>query len=214
MAVYNKKDFLVHADSVVPTDFKRMGNEPYYVKRVVDRELRMLFSLRQYYPHSVVIRGIMVNVYIDAIENIFDEVLRISPLADYTSNEKKDTIGGGGYNISGVNYALLDVQDVEDDTTFAIVLPELEKIVDGALQFYNTFSTLQAIHGHLETLPLMQMGNFLQQPMPYRRMILKKLVEAPDYETYAQSIINHYTSENLSEEIAFATTLKAKLDSL
>ncbi|WP_136468745.1 hypothetical protein [Flagellimonas onchidii] len=206
MATYNKEDFLVHADSVIPTDFKRMGNEPYYVKQLVDRELRMLFSLRQYYPHSVVIRGIMVNVYIDAIENIFDEVLRISPLDGYMSNEKKDTIGGGGYNISGVNYTLLDVQDVEDDTTFAIV--------QGALQFYDTFSTLQAIHDYLETLPLMQMGNFLQQPMPYRRMILKKLVEAPDYEVYTQSIVDFYTLENNIEELNFVSALKTKLNSL
>ena len=43
MATYNLKNLLAHTDQLAPADFKRQGNEPYYIKRLQDRELRMYF---------------------------------------------------------------------------------------------------------------------------------------------------------------------------
>lgn len=214
MVTYNKENLLRHTDELVPADFIRLGNEPYYTKRLSDRELRMYFSVNQYYPHSAVIRAISVDVYIDAIETIFDEVLRENPINDLDPNQKKDTIGGGGANIPGVDRDLLNQLDVEDDTTFAIVRPELEKIVQGALQFYDDFSSLQAIHDHVETLSGRAKGNFLRQPLASRLMILKKLINASDYESYSQSIVNFYVSENNTERADFNLALKTRLDNL
>ena len=214
MATYNLKNLLAHTDQLAPADFKRQGNEPYYIKHLPDRELRMYFSVSQYYPHSAVINGIMVDVSIDAIETIFDAILRNHPIDGLDPNEKKDTIGGGGANIPNVDRELLHTQDVEDDATFAIVKPELEKIVQGALQFYNDYTTLQAIHDHLETLVGRAKGNFLLQPMASRSMILKKLINAPDYQTYSQSIVDFYVGENNTERANFNSALKAKLDSM
>ncbi len=39
MATYNKKDFLAHVDQLAPNGFKRQGEEPWYIKKLADREL-------------------------------------------------------------------------------------------------------------------------------------------------------------------------------
>ncbi|MEN1784876.1 MAG: hypothetical protein AAGF77_07010 [Bacteroidota bacterium] len=214
MATYNKKDFLRHADSVIPPDFKRQGNEAYYTKRETDRELRFYFGEDVYYPHSVTIDGLSVNVSIDIVENVLDEVFEQYPIAGYGSGKNGDTIGGGGYNIPGVDYQSLGRHNVEDDASFAIIKPQLELIVQGGLQFFEDYKSLQAIHDHVATLPIRKMGTFLRQPMPARRMIVKKLIDAPDYQDYAQYVVDYNLAKEEPSPGIFFKALKDKLDGM
>lgn len=214
MAVYNKKDFLAHVDQLAPVGFKRLGNEPYYVKKVEDKEYRIYYSFNEYYPHSVVIRGIRVDISFDLVENILNEILRTNPLAAYSPNEKGDTIGRGVYNIFGVDYSLLDTHDVEDNSSFNVIKPHLQLLIGAALQFFDDFSILQNVFDYAESLPISEMPNFIEQPMPFRRMIIKKLVGDSGYQAYVQQLMDFYTNENDTNRIKFTIALKNRLDEL
>ncbi|WP_136468746.1 hypothetical protein [Flagellimonas onchidii] len=148
------------------------------------------------------------------MEKNYKEVLRFHPVGEQDSNEKSDTVGGGVLNVTGVDYALLDVQDVEDDTSFNVVKPHLQLLVDAALQFFDDYATLQNVFDHVEILPIPQMAKFVRKPMPLRRMIIKKLVNDPNYGAYSQQIVNNTVTNYPGELGDFATALKDKLDSL
>ncbi|WP_205728977.1 hypothetical protein [Flagellimonas onchidii] len=57
------------------------------------------------------------------------------------------------------------------------------------------------------------MVNFIEHPLPFRRMIIKKLVNDPNYEAYSQQIVVN-TMSNYPDESDFVIALKSKLDSL
>ena len=173
MAVYNKKDFMAHLDQLAPNGFERQGEEPWYIKKLADRELRIYFFANKYYPHSVVIQGVSADICFYQVEEIYNEVLRSNPMEGQDSNEKSDTVGGAVLNVAGVDYALLDTHDVEDDLSFNVIKPHLQLLVDAALQFFSTYATLQNVFDYVETLSVPQMAKFIAQPMPERRMIIK-----------------------------------------
>ncbi len=81
------------------------------------------------------------------------------------------------------------------------------------MQFFADFSELQEVFNHSESLSIADMVNFIEHPLPFRRMIIKKLVNDPNYEAYSQQIVVN-TMSNYPDESDFVIALKSKLDSL
>lgn len=211
MSTYTKKDFLAHSDQLAPNGFIRQRDEPWYIKKLADRELRIYFFVNKYFPYSVVIQGLSARISFYRVEEIYNEVLQNYPLDGQDSNEMSATIGGAVLNVTGVDYSLLDVHDVEDDASFNVVKPHLQLLVDAALQFFDDYETVQDVFDYTESLTIPQMAKFVTKPMPYRRMIIKKLVNDSNYESYAQQVLDFYITENDTMRVDFVKALIEKL---
>lgn len=66
-----------------------------------------------------------------------------------------------------------------------------------------------------EAMPIREMARFYRQPLPERRMIVKKLLNAADYDWYAQDIVDYYKdTEPGTPQANLVVALKTYLDNL
>lgn len=80
-------------------------------------------------------------------------------------------------------------------------IPFLKRQIDEkVLPFFETYQTLEKVYEKVESLELRELGNFLYSPAPIRRMIIKKLVKAPDFEEYGKRILTSVMKKGTLEK--------------
>ena len=76
------------------------------------------------------------------------------------------------------------------------VIDKIQIMVDDLMPFFERFQTLEEVYEHLEYLPVDQMSGFVNNPMPVRRMIMKKLLDTPDFEAYGKRIVRNVNAKS------------------
>lgn len=110
---------------------------------------------------------------------------------------------------------LLYDTDVHNDETFAIVKPYLQQLFQAAVDFADQHTTLQSLYNYAETLSNDDQNYFYSQPMAARKMIVKKVLNINDYDTYSNDKINVFTNVHPMPVLAaYFQHLKNYLDTM
>lgn len=213
--VYNEEDLQKHLNSITPTGYTK-GDEGFYYKNETGKKIRLSIDYDEYFPHGVHFSSCDIFVRFDEIEQIYHTVLANHLNTGY-SNIIADSFTFGKSFVNNVitnsEHDKMYALEVNDDSTFIQVKPTLLKMVNAAITFLDQYRTLQDFYNFGETLAIENMANYYQQPLPQRRMIIKKLVNASDYNAYANDLIDFYTNEKPdANKKSFLQGLKTYLD--
>jgi hypothetical protein len=144
------------------------------------------------YPDSFKIYTPVVNIYFSEVENVFEKFKKEHCLNKFTGNS---TIQKSFYKLPNVDSTKLKTE-IKDLNTFNEVAIELKKIIeDGALPFFEKFNNVNAVFEESEKMAREELRNFIVQPLPQRRMVIKKLCNDPNYQDYTTRLIDYYKSE-------------------
>jgi hypothetical protein len=189
----------------------------FFTKEESEKKIELLFSYDEYFPHDITMGTVFLVIHFKDVENIFHDVY-INHLnvdfghdANFSPTFKK----GFYYNTLTDNekYVLENTQ-VYNDSTFLRVKPVLQKMIDAALSFLNQHTTLQSYYNLGETMSIAEQAKYYGQPLPQRKLIIKKLLNISDYNSYANDLIVYYTQENNLVEANFIQDLKNQLDNM
>ena len=216
MGIYNKENLLINLDSILPSGFS-MNAEGIFIKQENGKMSEMTFAIDEYFPHEVNFFNLLLAVSFTEVEQILHEVLASHPNTGYPHEMSEAfTFDKSFANVlPAADYEKFRTHEVNSDTSFDVVKPYLNQMKGAALDFLNQHVTLLDFYNYAETLPINEMANFYRQPLTARRMIIKKLVNAPDYTTYANNLINHYSTvqPDVTKSV-FLQALKTYLDAL
>ena len=213
--VYNDDDLQKHLSSITPSGYTK-GEEGFYHKDETVKKIRLEIDYDEYFPHGVHFTGCGISVVFNNVEQIYHTVLANYPNTGYSNVLAYSET----FTEQFVNYVIttkerddLYALEVNDENTFNQARPILLKMMNAALAFLNQHQTLQDFYNFGETLTIDEMSNYYDQPLPQKRMIVKKLVNASDYNSYANELIDFYTNEEPdANEAAFIQGLKTYLD--
>ena len=203
--VYTRASFNGHVKSIVPDGFSQVGSESMFERIFADRKEVIYYSHSDYFPHGVYVQGVIVKTYFFKVEELLDKMF----IASSVKNSYGDTgtISKSLINIEGINYKAFDIE-IKDDDTFSSVASEIKKLIQkGAMPFFERYQTLQVVFEETENMPIEQMSNFIGQPLPFRRMMIKKLCNDPGYEGYYKLVTEFYGAEKSKEELSLASHL-------
>lgn len=162
------------------------------------------------YPDSFRIYTPVVETSFHEVEFLLERVYKQSKVQGLYNHT---TIHQSLINIVGVNYQLFETE-INNDDTFNLVASEIKKMIqNGAIPFFKKYQTLNAVFEYTEKMPIEQMSNFIGQPLPFRRLIIKKLCNDSTYEEYYKLIIDFYRAEGAKEEVKLAEQLHLNLSS-
>jgi hypothetical protein len=210
--IYNKLDFDKHISTLGIEEFEiRNAVQAYlFVRRKSDRTETMTISYKDYSPHGFYIAGLSVDIFFNSVEQVLKRAYERSKVKGLYNHT---TIHQSLINIVGVNYQLFETE-INNDDTFNLVAPEIKKMIEnGVIPFFEKYQTLNAVFEDTEKMPIEQMSNFIGQPLPFRRLIIKKLCNDSTYEKYYKLIIDFYRAEDAKEEVKLAEQLHLNLSS-
>jgi hypothetical protein len=142
------------------------------------------------------------SIRFNKVELILENVLNKYNIKNTFNEFPQFTIKGNIHPVKGVDYEMFDrfISDSEyfsGTKAFDFVFDEAEAIVKyGAMPFFERYQTLENVLKETEKMPMKQMANFIGQPLPQRRMVIKKLCNDPNYNEYVNWLIEYYKSEN------------------
>lgn len=215
---YNRVDLQAHLELIKPAGFSLESFEDdfYFTKHEVDRKIIIKSSHGIYFPSHVNFNGVILKVIYHNVEQIFNEVYinNTNVYFKHILNETT-TFNKSFYSVlSQTDKDKLKTNEVYDDSSFFIIKSILEQMINAALSFLNQNQTLQSFYDLGETMPIIEQANFYSQPLPERKLIIKKILNKPDYNSYASELINYHTQEGDIDEVNFLQALKAYLDNL
>lgn len=211
--VYNRSDFLRDIDNLTPDGFERTPDLPVFKRVEPRRELTIQISTRDYFPHGVYISGVIVDISLFAIENIYQEVLQSNPLPESVLQSKK-TLSKVLNNLQEIDYTVLE-EEINDKASFKRVGQVVARIIElGALPFFDKFKTVGDVREFTRETDIDELANLIGQPLPFRQMIIQRLSGDPAYSEYSKMVIDFYKDENDPTQLGFAEKLKAKLESI
>jgi hypothetical protein len=192
--VYNKEYFSSQVDTIIPSGFKRIIKyENVFIRELNDRTERIDYTGRNYFPHGVYFQGVIISISFNSVEYVLKQVLDKYQIKQRYGDS---TIHAVLHNVEGIDYSKFDTE-INDDASFQIVAREIVNIVEkGALPFFEKYNTLEKVFDETEKMPISEMANFIGQPLPQRRMIIKKLCMDPNYGEYVKQVTDYYRSEN------------------
>lgn len=197
---YSKENFRKHIETLQIEGFKLKSAVQAFlmIRQKNDRKETITISYRDYAPHGFYIDGVSSDIYFEEVENIL--ALTNEKLNIKGRYGKTGTIQKVFTKVPNVNYSFFE-SEINSDFTFNQVAVEVEKIIMfGAFPFFDQFSTLQDVFEESEKMALEEMVNFIGQPLPQRRMIIKKLCKDPRFEEYAKMVIDFYEKEKDIDE--------------
>ncbi|MFA0964953.1 hypothetical protein AB9P05_24305 [Roseivirga sp. BDSF3-8] len=168
--VYLKKDFLNHINSVKPEGFRILDGHAIFQKKESNRELQIHLATREYFPHGAYIFGSMGNIIFEEVEKELIPLYR----AERVKNSTNYTIKNSLVNIEGIDYKLLD-QEINNDSTFAKISGELQKLIAAALAFFDQYNTIEEVANLLADKEPKEIVPFIQGAilLPKAILILK-----------------------------------------
>jgi hypothetical protein len=195
--IFTKEDLKKSVEQIMPKGYtiKQYFGAIQFLKRESQRDLRMGISYNEY-PGSYYPKGMGAYIRFNDVEDILNKVLDKYKIQQRYGNE---TIRSVLFNLEGVDYSKFEAE-IHDDESFQIVAEEIKKIVKyGAMPFFERYQTLEEVLVDMEKMEGREMANFITQPLPIRRMIIKKLCKDKDYEQYAMSIINYCKNKDITK---------------
>lgn len=173
-----------------------------------DLEKKIVIGYRGYsdlfYPYTP-----SVSIGFHQVERLMRELFEQTKIKN-TSGEST-TIKANLGQLTDVNYSVFE-NGISGRDTFQIVATELKKIFENhVLPFFDRYKTLQDILDTTEKLPMAEMSKFIGQPLPFRRMIIKKLCNDPGYDDYYKMVVDFYKSENSKDDVILAEHLNKLL---
>ncbi|RPH25462.1 MAG: hypothetical protein EHM93_19970 [Bacteroidales bacterium] len=198
--VYNKADFKKHIETLQIAGFKIKDTVQafLFIRKQHNRIETITISYRDYAPHGFYIDGVSVDIYFEEVENIL--ALTNEKLNIRSRYGKTGTIQRVFTKLPDINYSVFE-SEINNESAFNQVAVEVEKIIRlGALPFFEQFRTLQNVIEESEKMVLEEMANFIGQPLPQRRMIIKKLCKDPHFEEYAKMVVDFYEKEKDQDE--------------
>ncbi len=149
------------------------------------------------YPNSYRIYTPSAYIYFDKIEKVLLESFNKTKIISRWG--ETGTVRKVFVNLPAIDYTLFDT-DIDNEFTFNKVANEIRKIINSdVLTFFEQYNTLEKVWVDLEQMKLEEMVNFIGQPLPFRRMIIKKLCNDKNFENYATQIIDNYERKKLPE---------------
>lgn len=215
---YNKENLQVHLELIKPAGYtlESFENEFFYTKQEVQRKITITPFYDDYFPHDVVFSSVSVNVLFSNVEQIFHDVYinNSNVYFKHFLNETPTFSEDFSDVLASLDEEKLKSTKVFDDSSFYIVKPLLEQMINAAINFITQNQTLQNFYNLGENMNIDQQANFYIQPLPERKLIIKKLLSISDYNNYATQLINYYTQEGEIQDANFIQSLKTYLDSL
>lgn len=216
---YNKENLQVHLELLKPSGYtlESFENEFFYTKDESLRKITITPFYDDYFPHDVVFTGVSVSVLFYNVEQILNNLYVSNPITDFRHflNETPTFSKGFSSALSNTEYDKLKNTKVFDDSTFYLVKPLLQQMITAAVNFVNQNQNLQDFYNFGEAMSIEELTNFYIQPLPPRRMIVKKLTNAPDFNSYAVGLIDRYFNQyNRPQMGNFLQALKNHLDNL
>jgi len=154
----------------------------------------IVFPYRKYPGEYILAEYVTGWKSIDSVEKILKKYYKkynINQLFNtiYTSSRWKKEL----FKIS-----LRNVEDVQK------VIPYLKEMVyEDILPFFERYQTVEQVYEYMESLPKAEVSKFIYHPPVPRMMIIKRLVNAPDWEefgTWAVDIYKKMTSNSKNKE--------------
>lgn len=215
---YNKENLQVHLEQIKPLGYtlESIENEFFYTKSETQRKLIISPMYNDYFPHDVVFASVFVDVLYTNVEQIFHDVYVNNQNVDFKHflNETPTFSKGFSSVLNSLEKNKLKNTKVFDDASFSQVKPLLQQMINAAVIFANQNQTLQDFYNLGEAMNIENQANFYIQPLPQRKMIVKKLINIP-YDQYALDLINFYSNiEPDIQEANFIQVLKNHLDSI
>ncbi len=196
---FDKKSLAVGLEEYLRTGFRPVSNMPSVIvlKSLSDPIVQLVFNYKTVhggYSFQGVVKG----------EKMFPEVEDLLEKFSSKYNLKFDrgSIRRRSRRIEELfgnkKYYIYKKEDIENISPFLDAM-----INEDILPFLNKFTTIGDVYEYLEGLKLEEMADFITDPFPARRMVLKGLLKTPDFESYSNSILAHY-KENVSKHPMFA----------
>ena len=216
--VYNKEELLAHLELIKPSGYalESFENEFYFTKQEPQRKITITPFYDDYFPHDIVFTGVFIDVLFNDVEQIFHNVYVNNSNVDFKHflNETPTFSKGFSSILTVADKEKLKSTQVFDDSSFYIVKPLLEQMITAAVNFVNQNQTLENFYNLGEAMGIEQQANFYVQPLPERKLIIKKLLLVSDYSSHATQLINYYTQEGEIQDANFIQALKNHLDNL
>jgi hypothetical protein len=192
--VYTKENYNRDVNTIIPIGFKRMIlNERVFIRAFSDKVERIDYAGREYFPHGAFLEGVIISVSFYSVENILNEILDKYHIKQRYGNS---TIHAVLNDIEGIDYNKFETE-IHDEASFQIVAEEIKKIVEyGAMPFFEKYDTLEKVFLETEKMSIDKMSNFISQPLPQRRMVIKKLCKDSNYNEYVKMVLDYYKSTN------------------
>ena len=214
---YNKESLQVHLEQIKPLGYtlESFENEFFYTKTETSRKITITLFYDEYFPHDVIFSTVSVSVLFYNVEQIFNDVYVNNQNVDFRHFLNKTPTFSEDFSdvLSSTEITLLDSVKVFDDTSFSLVRPLIQQMINAAVSFVNQNQTLQDFYDFGETMNEDDQLNFYIHPASFRMAIVKKLLNLP-YDFFLQNEINLYNQHNMSDVSSFAVALKNHLDSI
>ena len=213
---YIKADFRAHLELLKPDGFT-LNSDEIYEKTIANGKLFFYFAADEHFPHSAVFGQVVIRIRFNNVEDLFNQACVATNNAVYKSYEDDPTFGKGFAEdiIGEAGFDTLYDNEVEDDFSFQKIRPLLEQMRDAALAWADQNDTLHKAYDNAELLPTNRdRSKIYSQPFPAKYMIVKKLMNASDYSSYATEKITNANGRGETDEVTFLTALKTILDAL
>lgn len=166
-----------------------------WTKEYLNRTERIIIGYRGY-PDSYVSYTPTVTIYFPEVENILENFKKVHFPDKHFGN---GTIHKSFVKLQNIDYSKFEIE-IKDEKSFNEVALEIKKIIEiGALPFFKKFNDLMTVFEITETMEIEEMADFIVQPLPQRRMVIKKLCNDSNYQEYVDWLIEYYKSENDEE---------------
>ena len=150
------------------------------------------------YPDSYKIYSPVAEIYFDQVENILENFKK-THFPD--KNFGNGTIQKSFVRLQNIDYSKFEIE-IKDENSFNVVAQQIKQIIEiGALPFFKKLNDLMTVFEITETMEIEEMADFIVQPLPQRRMVIKKLCNDSNYQEYVDWLIEYYKSENDEEWI-------------
>lgn len=193
--VFNKIDFKKCIDSIQIEGFglKSAVQAYLFIREYKDRTETITLSYRNYAPHGFYIDGALVDIHFHEVENTLNRFKNEYYPEKHFGNT---TIHKALVKLEGIDYSKFELE-VKDEFSFKQVAVEIEKVIkNGVFPFFEKYNILESVFKETEAMPIEEMANFIVQPLPQRRMVIKKLCNDINYSDYVNMVIDYYKSEN------------------
>ncbi len=197
---YSKKELERHIVDIAPKGFifKKDIQVFQFIKKHIDRYEEITICYKQY-PSSYYINGITVDLYYKDVENLLEEAYEKSKVEK--RHGQTGTIWNSLIKVPEVNYLIFDTEII-DEKSLLLVLNEVQKIINNAaLPFFHKYNTLDKVYEDSEKMTIDEMMKFIGQPLPLRRIILKKICNDSEYEKYYKKIVDNFSKKKYPEFI-------------
>jgi hypothetical protein len=162
-----------------------------WTKNVSDRREDIILGYRTFYPNMFQLEKPSAYILFDEVENILNSILNeygiTQHYGDYTIKADKII-----YPLEGIDYSKFETK-IHDEASFQIVAEEIKKIVKyGAMPFFERYQTLEEVHNYANQLSLEEYSHFFSGYGSLKMMIIKRLLNVDDYESYSYQMIQDW----------------------